>query len=256
MIRIKRLFCVLILCTVFSTSEAQTIAAQPTIKDQFTKKIGNLRLSLSTLAFGSVTNNEVKRDTIRIMNIGKSPINLSVQTKTGYSHVVLSSPKLSPEEVGWISITYDFSKRDEYGFILDRILINTDDSELPQKNINITATIREYFPPTTDSLSPKARVPESLYSYGTIRAGEKAGHDFLVYNDGTKPLIIRKVKSTCGCIKSSVTKSEIAPGEAGIIHIDFDSFGKEGKDSRVINVYLNDPLLPEIKLEINGVVVR
>ena len=58
------------------------------------------------------------------------------------------------------------------------------------------------------------------------------------------------------CIKASATKSEIAPGETGIVHVEFDSFGKEGKDSRTINVFLNDPVMAEVKLEMSGVVLK
>lgn len=239
----------------FTNLIAQTGTTQPTLKDQYTKRIGNLRLSVSTLAFGKVNTNEFRQDTIRIMNAGKTVLNLAVQTKNVYSTIMLSSTKLEAEETGWIFITYDFSKRADYGFILDRILVNTNDIDQPQKNINVTATIHEYFS-LSDSLLPKARIPETIYQYGSIHAGEKVNHDFLIYNDGTKPLIIRKVKSTCGCIKSMVTKSEIPIGESGIIHIEFDSFGKDGKDNRIINVYLNDPQMSEVKLEVSGTVLK
>ncbi len=240
----------------FTCMKAQTGTTQPTLKDQFTKRIGNLRLSISTLAFGKVKSNELRQDTIRIMNAGKNVLNLAVQSRpTSYYNVILSTTKLEVEEVGWIIISYDFSKRGDYGFILDRILINTNDIDQPQKNINITATILEYFS-MSDSLNPKARIPETIYNYESIHAGEKVKHDFLIYNDGTKPLIIRKAKSTCGCIKANVTKSEIPIGESGIIHVEFDSFGKDGKDSRIINVYLNDPQMSEVNLEFAGTVLK
>lgn len=255
MIKLKFALCFIVASCVFTKIEAQTIAAQPTLNDQYSKKIGNLRFSQSTLGFGKVANNEKKQDTIRIMNSGKSTINLFAQSKNNFSTVTFSTTKLPPDATGWILIAYDFSKRDEYGFILDRILINSDDVDQPQKSINVTATIHEYFD-LTDTLTPKARIPETIYSYGNIQAGEKANHDFLIYNDGVKPLIIRKVKTTCGCIKPSTTKSEIAPGEAGVVHIEFDSFGKDGKDSRIVNVFLNDPMMSEVKLEVNGVVLK
>lgn len=236
-------------------SEAQTIQASPTVSDKFTKRIGNLRFSNSTLAFGQVNNNEKRQDTINFLNVGDRVINLTLQTKNNYSTITLSNSKVNPGEEGWILIAYDFSKRNDYGFILDRILINTDDSEQPQKNINITSTIHEYFAPG-DSIAPKARTTESLFSYGNIQAGDKVNHDFTIFNDGSAPLIIRKAKSTCGCIKTTIPKADIAPGQSGTIKVEFDSFGKDGKDSRIITVFLNDPKMSEIKLEMNGVVAK
>ncbi len=255
MIKRKIFFVVLLSIFVCDLGFAQTISAPPTINDQYAKKIGNLRLSQSTINFGKVLTNETRQDTIRILNAGKVAMNLDVHGTNNYSSVSVSKNKLAPEESGTIIISYNFAKRDDYGFILDRILINTNDTDQPQKNINVSATIQEYFSPT-DSLLPKARIPETIFSYGSITAGQKSNHDFLISNDGVKPLIIRKVKSTCGCIKASATKSEIAPGETGIVHVEFDSFGKEGKDSRTINVFLNDPVMAEVKLEMSGVVLK
>lgn len=255
MIKRKLFFVVLLSILVSDLCYAQTISAPPTINDQYAKKIGNLRLSQSTINFGKVLTNESRQDTIRILNSGKVAMNLDVNGSNNYSSVSISKNKLVPEETGTIIVSYNFAKRDDYGFILDRILINTNDTDQPQKNINVSATIQEYFSPS-DTLLPKARIPETIFSYGTITAGQKSNHDFLISNDGVKPLIIRKVKSTCGCIKTSVTKSEIQPGETGIVHVEFDSFGKDGKDSRTINVFLNDPMMPEVKLEVSGVVMK
>lgn len=255
MIKRKLFFVVLLSILVSDLCYAQTISAPPTINDQYAKKIGNLRLSESTINFGKVLTNESRQDTIRILNSGKVAMNLDVNGSNNYSSVSISKNKLVPEETGTIIVSYNFAKRDDYGFILDRILINTNDTDQPQKNINVSATIQEYFS-HSDTLLPKARIPETIFSYGTITAGQKSNHDFLISNDGVKPLIIRKVKSTCGCIKTSVTKSEIQPGETGIVHVEFDSFGKDGKDSRTINVFLNDPMMPEVKLEVSGVVMK
>lgn len=255
MIKRKIFFVLLFSIFVSGTVFGQTISAAPTINDQYTKKIGNLRLSRSSVNFGKVLTNETRHDTIQILNSGKVPLSLEVKSANNYSTVAISKNKLAPEETGSIIVSYNFSKRDDYGFVLDRILINTNDTDQPQKNINVSATIQEYFSPA-DTLLPKARVSETMYNYGSIQAGQKSNHDFMIANDGVKPLIIRKVKSTCGCIKASVTKSEIPPGETGIVHVEFDSFGKDGKDSRIINVFLNDPTMPEVKLEVNGTILK
>lgn len=252
----KLILCLFASLVIGTGSYAQTIKAQPTLKDQYSKKVGNLRMSTSTLALGKVLTNEIKMDTVRILNSGSTEMELTIQTRTDYFSTQLSSTKLTAGQEGWIAIAYNVGKRNDYGFVLDRILINTNDKEQPQKNINVTATIAEYFSPEVDSLAPKAKLTETIYGYGTIHQGDKVNHDFLITNDGQKPLIIRKAKCTCGCIKISTTKTEINPGESAMIHVDFDSFGKEGKDSRIINVFLNDPTMPEVKLEVSGTVVK
>lgn len=235
-------------------SYAQTNSS-PTLKDIYTKKIGNLRFSTSTMAFGKVYSNQIKQDTIHLINSGTSEITLLINSKTDYLKVVLSSDKIGAGQEGWIAVLYDVSKKKDYGFVLDRITLNTNDKEQPIKNINITSTIEEYFD-HKDSLSPKAVFNHFSYQYGEIFQGEKIDHDFIITNAGVNPLIIHKVKSTCGCIKTSLTKTEISKGESAIIHVDFDSFGKEGKDSRSIYVYLNDPEKSAVTLDLNGIVKK
>lgn len=235
-------------------SYAQTNSS-PTLKDIYTKKIGNLRFSTSTMAFGKVYSNQIKQDTIHLINSGTSEITLLINSKTDYLKVVLSSDKIGAGQEGWIAVLYDVSKKKDYGFVLDRITLNTNDKEQPIKNINITSTIEEYFD-HKDSLSPKAVFNHFSYQYGEIFQGEKIDHDFIITNTGVNPLIIHKVKSSCGCIKTSLTKTEISKGESAIIHVDFDSFGKEGKDSRSIYVYLNDPEKSAVTLDLNGIVKK
>lgn len=236
-------------------SNAQILISNPTLKDIYTKKIGNLRFSTSTLAFGKVYSNQIKQDTIHLMNSGTSEVTLLINSKTDYLNLVLSSDKIGSGQEGWIVVLYDVSKKKDYGFVLDRITLNTNDKEQPIKNINITATIEEYFA-QRDSLSPKAIFNHISYQYGEIFQGEKVNHDFIITNVGVNPLIIHKVKSSCGCIKTSLTKTEISKGESAIIHVDFDSFGKEGKDNRSIYVYLNDPEKSDVTLELNGSVKK
>ncbi|MBL0104323.1 MAG: DUF1573 domain-containing protein [Bacteroidetes bacterium] len=249
----KNILCSVIVLLSFVAGFAQT---PPTLNDQYAKRIGSLRFTKSTLSFGRVKNNEVKTDTLRMFNSGMTPITVSVQNKL--SHLQISPAQLTVEvgKEGVLVITYDVAKRNDFGFVLDRISLNTNDNQQPVKPINITATIDEFFASPADSLSPKARVIESSYNYGTIHAGEKASHEFVIFNDGQKPLLVHKTKSTCGCIKSSATKTEILPGQSGTIKIEFDSFGKDGKDSRITSVYINDPLMPEIKLEMTGTVLK
>lgn len=251
----KNKFLVFLFIIFCSKSKAQLINTNPTLKDIYTKKIGNLRFSTSTLAFGKVFTNQIKEDTIHIMNSGTSELTLLINSKTDYLEFVLSSDKIASGQEGWIAVSYNASKKKDFGFVLDRIVLNTNDKEQPIKNINITATIEEYFS-ENDSLSPKAVFNQLNYEYGEIFQGEKISHDFIVTNTGIKPLVIRKVKSTCGCIKTSITKTEILKGESGIVHVDFDSFGKEGKDNRTIIVYLNDPAKPVVNLDLNGSVKK
>lgn len=244
----------------FASAQNQVVASSPTLQDKYAKKSGSLRFSSSTLNLGRIANNSVRKDTIRIYNSASRPITLTLGGKSPeHLQLALSQSSLEPGREAWLAISFDAAAKKDYGFVMDRISLITNDSIQPTKFLNLTATIFQFFPPMSaeDSASvQKARVPELSFNYGGIRQGEKRSHDFVIYNDGKKDLLIYKAKSSCGCIHTALSKTIIAPGDSAFVKIDFDSFGKEGKDSRSISVYLNDPAMPEIKLEMVGEIFK
>ena len=246
----------------FGNAYAQNsvVASPGTLQDKYAKRSGSLRFSTTTLNLGKLANNQIRKDTIRIFNIASRPVTISVSGKIP-PHIQVSPGQnsIDPGTEGWIAISYDAGLKNDFGFVLDRIAFSTNDSIQAVKYINITATLFENFPVMTaedSAMVQKARVPELTFNYGTISQGEKKFHEFVVYNDGKRDLTLHKAKSNCGCIQTTLSKNVIAAGDSAIVRVDFDSFGKEGKDSRKVNVYMNDPAMPEIKLEMVGEILK
>ena len=83
---------------------------------------------------------------------------------------------------------------------------------------------------------------ETRHDYGVIEQGEKVSHIFTFTNTGNEPLILSNVKPSCGCTTPSWTREPIAPGSTGEIHVEFDSKGKMGKQTKTVTVTANtDP---------------
>ena len=237
-------------------SQNGIVHTEPTLEDRFPKRIGGLRLSNTTLHLGDVYSNENRIDTILLYNNSDVPLTLSIGSKLP-DHIMASiePSKIEPASEGILILHYDAGKLKEFGFIFDRIMLHTNDPEMPDKNINITLSIKEYFPPADPSdtlISQKVRIPERTYNFGRIQQGEKARHDYLIFNDGQKDLKIHQAKNTCGCIKTSFSKNIIAPGDSSLATIEFDSFGKDGSTSNESLIFVNDPSQPEIRLIIKG----
>ncbi len=247
----------LFLCSsLLLSAQRNTVPGEPTLEDRFPKRIGELRFSKTTVHLGTVFNNEIKVDTILLYNNAETPLTLTLTEKLpAYLTMEVKPSKLEPAAEGLIIIRYDASLRKEFGFHFERVMLNTNDAEMAEKNINITLTIKEYFPPAdpTDTLaSQKARIPESTYNFGRIQQGEKARHDFVIINDGQRELKIHHAKNDCGCIKTSFSKNILAPGDSSIATVEFDSFGKDGANSNETLIFINDPAQPEIRLTILG----
>jgi hypothetical protein len=231
----------------------------PTFGDQYSKKLGRLRLSSTKFDLGRVKSNEYINDTIRIYNSGKSPMKISITQKIPvYMRVIVRNTVLNPGGYGYIALTYDCSRRNELGFTMDQVQLVTNDSMQLVKNIYVTATIEEYFPPSVlqDSLRAKIRIPEQSFSYNTVRQGTKISHDYKIFNDGNKNLLLRKVRTGTGNIKCAISKNEILPGDSALLHVEFDTAGILGKDRRQLSLFTNDALMSEFIFELTGEIIK
>lgn len=89
------------------------------------------------------------------------------------------------------------------------------------------------------------------YDYGSVASGAKVTHQFRFTNTGDAPLILTRVKPSCGCTTPTYTKEEIGPGEDGFIDVAFNSAGKSGVQNKTVTVTGNFAGTNKI-LRING----
>jgi len=94
---------------------------------------------------------------------------------------------------------------------------------------------------TTSLAAPKVAAPEKDFSFGELYQGDKVTHVFTFSNTGDAPLVIEKVRSSCGCTAAIVSKKTLQPGETGEIKATFDSHRFRGPISKKVYLYSNDP---------------
>ena len=89
---------------------------------------------------------------------------------------------------------------------------------------------------------------------GHVINGEIISREVAVRNEGQADLVIEGVTTSCGCTQATVTPTTIAPGESGVLHIEFDSgaHGPEltGELIRQVFITSNDPGQPETQIEL------
>ena len=86
---------------------------------------------------------------------------------------------------------------------------------------------------------PKIVFSETTHDFGDIEQGEKVNYTFAFTNEGTQPLILSNVLTTCGCTATDWPRDPVAPSEGGTIAVTFNSAGKMGKQNKVITVVSN-----------------
>lgn len=97
-----------------------------------------------------------------------------------------------------------------------------------------------------------------VMDYGTIAHNSDGLREFKFVNNGTKPLVIKNAKGSCGCTVPSYKKkdgsSEWAPGESGTIQVKYAT-NRIGKFTKTITLTTNTPDNRPVILTIKGEVL-
>lgn len=105
-----------------------------------------------------------------------------------------------------------------------------------------------------DDGQPKISFSEKEHHFGNVTQGVKATHLFAFKNEGTVPLKISRVQTSCGCTAAVAGKNELAPQESSDIEVTFNSAGRSGQFKKSVQVYSNDPQSPKYELMIDGTI--
>ncbi len=91
---------------------------------------------------------------------------------------------------------------------------------------------------------------DTLHIFGKIWYQANAEYEFVFKNTGKSPLIIKDVKSSCGCTVPEWSKKPVLPKEKGIIKVKYDT-KRIGEFYKIITVYSNAKNSP-VKLYVQG----
>ena len=97
-------------------------------------------------------------------------------------------------------------------------------------------------------VGPKLSVPEKSFDFGDINEGDVVKHTFTIYNTGDDLLVIKDVKSSCGCTAALPDKKELKPGESTGVKVEFNSAKRKGQQRKHVYLTTNDPENKEIRL--------
>ncbi|MGH7865869.1 MAG: DUF1573 domain-containing protein, partial [Candidatus Binataceae bacterium] len=108
--------------------------------------------------------------------------------------------------------------------------------------------------PPVPGPQPKLVAINPVFDFGSALEGEMIRHVFRIKNAGKGNLVIRGVKSSCGCTAAEPTRSMLAPGEDAEISAAFDTRHQKGHQVRTITAITNDPASPQAIFTIQGTI--
>ena len=241
------------------TIKGQVLAKPRAVIDLYPMKMGNLLFESSQFNLTNAKNNEIRSDTIKFYNNWNKSIDITFKDLSESLKAEAVPTSIKPKKEGLIIIHYDVAKRNDFGYIYDRMLLETNDSIQPEKTLNISMNIVEDFSNLTPQQladAPIIKFKSNTYNFTSAKQGDKVACSFTFTNEGKSDLIIHKVKASCGCTATSPEKTTLKPGESSKINATFDTAGKSGKQYKTITVVTNDPKTATLMLSIEGMVEK
>jgi hypothetical protein len=245
-----------------STGTVLTIRGQVTPKKKkpeeiFRRKIGDLGITRIHLSFNRVLFSQIVTDSIGIYNFGEKPIDLSFERIPKYININKIPTILNPKEEGVIVITFDSNIVNDWGLVSDRIKMLVNKESFQGNELGITANVEEDFSKLSESdllTAPQVEFTEIKKDFGIVKEGDVIEHDFVFKNNGKSDLIIRKIRSSCGCTTVSPKVNLLKPGEESSLSASFKTSGFTGRQTKSITVITNDPKRPTVVLQLSGTV--
>ncbi len=105
-----------------------------------------------------------------------------------------------------------------------------------------------------DPNAPIITFEETVIDYGKIEHKSDGKRVFKFKNTGKSPLIITKVKSSCGCTIPKKPEKPVMPGEMGEIEVKYAT-NRVGGFSKTVTIKSN-ATEPSVRLKIKGVVMK
>jgi len=102
---------------------------------------------------------------------------------------------------------------------------------------------------------PVIKFKQEVIDFGEIQSGKVIDLKFEFVNDGDTTLIIKNIRTTCGCTVTQIEKREYKPGENGKIPVKFFSQGYNGKIVKTLTVITNDKTNQYTRLKITGKII-
>jgi hypothetical protein len=110
--------------------------------------------------------------------------------------------------------------------------------------------------PESDELMPEITFESLVYDFGEIEPSKKIVGEFKFKNTGNGPLKITKIDKCCGAVLSlDKASKEYAPGENGLLTVEYHSSSRSGTMTRQLHIHSNDKKNPNVTLTIKAKVV-
>ena len=222
---------------------------EKTVEELFTFPVGKVRFESNHLAFTEIKKTEKKIRVMQVINTSKEPVKLEFEGAPSYLELKANPLTLKPGQKGIIEGTYDASKNPQWGDVSITVNLKLNDSVQTAKYFYVSAKLVEDFSTLSKAElenAPVFKVAETTVDIGKMDPATTRDVEFRYINAGKRDLIIRNIRPSCGCTAVQQGSTVIKPGESSTIKATFNSGSYNGKVTKAIYVYTNDPVNSQV----------
>jgi hypothetical protein len=233
--------------------KGEVIPHEKTVEELYTFQVGAIRFESNHMAFTNVKKNEKKMRVMQLINTSKEPVKVEFDALPAHLTLKSNPETLKPGQKGIVEGTYDATKNGGWGNVSDMVKLKL--NGILQENLYyyVSANLVEDFSSLTKEQldnAPVFKVESTTVDLGKIKGATQNEVVFNFKNEGKSDLLIRFIRSTCGCtaVQQGPQGIGIKPGESSTIKAVFNSGSYSGKVTKAIYVYTNDPKNSELVL--------
>ena len=223
--------------------------------ETFRHPAGSIRMSDLHVAFDRMYTYEKPVLVVRAYNPGADPVKVSFVNLPAHISAQVRPATIRQGETAEIRVTYDATRKNDWGFVADQISMILNDNKATDYKITVTATIEEDFSRWTSAQlqnAPSISLDRQVIEAGKVKKGEKKTYQVKLTNSGKSKLIVRKIDTGGGQLLTVDAPKEINAGASADLSITFDSSGQSGELSRTITLIANDPKNSQITLRLRA----
>ena len=234
--------------------KGEVVQREKTLEELYTFAAGPVRFESNHLAFTNVKRTEKKVRTMQLINTSDQPVKVTFDQIPSFLTLSVSPATINPGQKAIVTGTYDGTKNDTWGQTSAMVKVVTNGTAQQNAYYYVSANLVEDFSNLSKEElenAPVASIEKKTVDIGKMKGETTAEVAFKITNTGKRDLLVRHVRSTCGCTavqQDANAGSGIKPGQSTTIKAVFNSGGYKGKVSKAIYVYTNDPKNSEMVL--------
>ncbi len=193
--------------------------------------------------FGTIVEGQVVSYKYEIENKGTAELRISnVSASCGCTAAKPEKMNLKPGEKTFVQV--EFNSENRLGPQEKFVYISSNDPANPDLKLTFTGVVVDKNAAAKNGKGPKLTIAKSSHDFGNVEEGKIVDLKISFKNEGEGVLVINDVKTSCGCTAALLSSKTLKPGESGTIRIELDTANREGKLTRTVTLYSNDPKQP------------